>query len=179
MKKIILLLLMTMVITAGFISCGSSEKKNEIPVMEKPGEPAAAVPASSAEDALKAAVKTKYLSTVQNIRTIANAVSGYVTDNYKAPEGGSITDVRNAVEPFYIRGFPLQDAWGNDFYYSKNGEDYMIASAGSDGIFKGFDQRGEYETMEGQDIIYSSQESFVFGPSTDLQKTGGIEQLLK
>jgi hypothetical protein len=83
------------------------------------------------------------------------------------------------VEPFYIRGLPLRDAWGNEFYYTQNGEDFMIASAGSDGMFDGFDQRGEYDTFEGQDIIYDSQESFVYGPNMSKQKTGGMGELLK
>ncbi|MCP4221115.1 MAG: hypothetical protein GY765_41180, partial [bacterium] len=57
-----------------------------------------------------------------------------------------------------------KDGWENDYLYlhlsGKDKETYFIASAGRDGIFKGWEQKGEYETKSpedySQDIIYSN-----------------------
>ena len=54
-------------------------------------------------------------------------------------------------------GHPSTDAWGNKFIVQiepKNNT-YRIASAGSDGRFSGFGQKGEYSDLAGKDIIFA------------------------
>ncbi|MGB9006752.1 MAG: hypothetical protein WCB96_13595 [Candidatus Aminicenantales bacterium] len=49
------------------------------------------------------------------------------------------------------------DAWGNKLLVQidpKNNT-YRIASAGSDGRFLGFDQKGGYSDLAGKDIIFA------------------------
>lgn len=42
----------------------------------------------------------------------------------------------------YIRGLPLEDAWGNPFVYGCDGEHYRVASLGLDG-----NQDGPFEEL--------------------------------
>jgi hypothetical protein len=48
-------------------------------------------------------------------------------------------------------------AWGNKLIVliDPKNNTYRIASAGSDGRFLGFDQKGEYSELAGQDIIFA------------------------
>jgi hypothetical protein len=52
--------------------------------------------------------------------------------------------------------------------YKKAGRDgYLIASPGKDGLFQGWQQKGEYPRNEyGQDIIFSGGR-FVYGPEAE------------
>jgi len=77
-------------------------------------------------------------------------------DNGKAPEGKTfLYELEKDLAPFYIKRLPTKDAWGNNFYYKKEAPDtYWIASAGSDGKFDGFAQKGKYTKLEGKDIIF-------------------------
>jgi len=100
--------------------------------------------------------------TMGDLKSIGSAVECYMTDNYRAPVGRSIHEIRSKLEPFYIKKLPLKDAWGNDFYYhhgtGKNQDIYFIASYGSDGKFNGFNQKGIYYASpnDGRDIIFSN-----------------------
>ena len=73
-----------------------------------------------------------------SVDAIGLAVKMYEVDNGKFPDslqslvtkGGEI----NWNGPYLEKGVP-KDPWGNDFQYSKNGNDYTIVSAGPDGVF--------------------------------------------
>jgi hypothetical protein len=49
------------------------------------------------------------------------------------------------------------DAWGNKcvVQIEPKNDTYRIATAGSDGRFTGFDQKGEYSDLAGKDSIFA------------------------
>jgi uncharacterized lipoprotein NlpE involved in copper resistance len=104
--------------------------------------------------------KGRYLAAMGDLKSIGAAVESYMTDNYIAPDDIS----SKCLTSFYIRRLPAADPWGNKYLYKKVGkENYYIASAGSDGIFEGFDQKGKYINIEGKDIILSNG-TYVYCP---------------
>jgi prepilin-type N-terminal cleavage/methylation domain-containing protein len=105
-------------------------------------------------NALTAIHKSKQKGTMRDIRTIALAITDYVTDNGSAPvqdgtyNGSSV--FYNLVTPFYIKILPLNDKWGNGYRvwcgsaaseYGVSGasdDDFIVASYGRDRIQEGF-----------------------------------------
>jgi len=97
--------------------------------------------------------RERYIKAVKDINYIGSAVESFITDNYYAPD--DITS--KYLTAFYIRKLPVIDPWGNKYLYKKVGKvNYFIASAGSDGIFEGFDQKGKYINTEDKVIIFSN-----------------------
>lgn len=93
----------------------------------------------------------KKLNTMTDMKSFGGAIESYLTDNYNAPEGTSMDDMKKLLMPFYIKELPTTDHWGNAYHY-KHGtgegkEDYWLASAGPDGKFEDFQKTGD-------DIIY-------------------------
>lgn len=109
----------------------------------------------------------KIIATMGDMKTIGSAIESYLTDEFKAPEVNSIKELKEVLEPFYIKKLPITDAWGNNFHYlHKTGEEedvYFIGSGGSDGKFSGFEQNDSNIDLKGNDIIYSCGE-FVLSP---------------
>ncbi|UCH97356.1 MAG: type II secretion system protein GspG [Candidatus Aminicenantes bacterium] len=137
--------------------------------------PAAVVPGIIAAIAipnyLTALQKGKQKATMVDMKTISNAIESYITDNDKAPEGKTLAEIKDQLQPFYIKVLPLEDAWGNEFHYYHGTGDkkavYAIGSGGRDGIFNGWDQTGFYVLTEikhfGNDIIIANGR-FTYGP---------------
>jgi general secretion pathway protein G len=115
--------------------------------------------------------KGKQKATMGDMKTIGIAIESYITDNYFAPEGNSLAEIKDKLEPFYIKTLPLKDGWGNDFLYKHGTGDqkdsYAIASPGKDGVFNGWEQTGYYivTTMEefGNDFIFANG-MFTYSP---------------
>jgi len=127
---------------------------------------AAGLAAAAAGPALaQAGDKAKVNSTMATLKTLGLAIEGYLVDNAKSPQAGSPAELQTLLAPFYIKELPLKDAWGNDLLYKKTGTDgYLIASPGKDGVFKGWDQKGEYPAGQfDEDIIFYAG-IFVYGP---------------
>lgn len=99
-----------------------------------------------------------YLKTIGSMKTIATALEIYCVDQMRYPE--RLSD----LAPMFIKTVP-QDAWQKDFFYraGADGQGYALASAGSDGKFLGFEQRGDYTALQGQDIVMKNAE-LVFSP---------------
>jgi len=110
-------------------------------------------------------LRDKYHRTYRDLKNIGTAIEDYIVDNGKAPEGKTfLYELEKDLAPFYIKRLETKDAWGNNFYYKKEAPDmYWIASAGSDGKFDGFTQKGIYSKLEGKDIIFSKG-VFEFAP---------------
>ncbi|MCP5049646.1 MAG: hypothetical protein GY940_20925 [bacterium] len=131
-----------------------------------------------------AGAKELYKRTLKDLELLGNAVSDYVMDNQKAPVAATISELLEmdsgnglSFADFYMdeippEKVPSKDPWGNDFLYHAEGERFQIASAGSDGEFKGFGQTGVYlftsQDIEGKDIIFANQ-GFVFRPMEQKQ----------
>jgi hypothetical protein len=93
----------------------------------------------------------KYEETLQHLREIVMAVESFRIVKDKLP--GSLS----VLVPDYLPKLVETDAWGNKLIVQidpKNNT-YRIASAGSDGRFSGFGQKGEYSDLAGKDIIFA------------------------
>jgi len=112
--------------------------------------------------------KSEYLRTMEAMIQITGAVKNYSIDFGYAPKVATAQELKKLLDRFYIKTLP-QDAWGHDFFYKFNEKDssqYWLASAGSDGVFKGFDQRGTWTALDGQDIILTNTPpSWAYAPT--------------
>jgi len=116
------------------------------------------VQSNLAEDELKALemssqpaeLVAKYKETLDLLKTLATAVATYQIGENKLP--GSLA----SLVPDFLPKLQEVDAWGNKLIYKVDaqGQQYWLASAGSDGRFDGFDQKGEYSELAGKDIIF-------------------------
>jgi type II secretion system protein G len=110
-------------------------------------------------NAMSALQKARQKGTMKDVNTIATGLMDYVTDQGNAPAGGTgvLVEGTNAVvtalQGFYLKTFPTQDAWGNYFYVYTQAEncegndftidlpgdqdwandDFIVGSAGRDG----------------------------------------------
>ena len=133
--------------------------------------PAGIVAAIAIPNLLTATQKGKQKSTMGDIKSISVSIEAYILDNGEAPQGNTLAEFKDKLQPFYIRVLPLKDAWGNDFHY-KHGtgdkkKEYAIASGGKDGVFNGWEQTGNYWVRDvgdfGNDIILANG-TFTYGP---------------
>jgi subtilisin family serine protease len=101
---------------------------------------------------------------------IAAAIKNHSLDFGYAPKAATPRDLKKALDGFYIKVLP-RDAWGGDFIYGPDAEDperYRLASAGSDGVFKGFGQSGVWRAEGGQDVILTNKPpSWVYAPAIE------------
>jgi len=115
------------------------------------------------------AEKAKYKTTMTDMRNIAVAIKSYLLDFGNAPKAANIQELKKLLDLYYIKDCPTQDAWGNDFIYrfdENNPNQYWLATAGSDGKFAGFGQKGTWDTLQGQDIILTNFSPFwIYAPS--------------
>jgi hypothetical protein len=104
----------------------------------------------------------KVKETMQLMKQIGYAIESYLSDKYRVPAGPSLSKIKPLLVPKYAEDIPLKDAWGNNIRYlygkGKEKDFYWLGSGGSDGRFRGFRQKGYYETTlnDGKDIVYSN-----------------------
>ena len=93
----------------------------------------------------------KYQETLQRLREIVLAVESFRIVKDKLPESLAV------LVPDYLPKLVETDAWGNRLIIQIDPKKntYRIASGGSDGRFAGFDQKGEYSDLAGQDMIFA------------------------
>jgi tetratricopeptide (TPR) repeat protein len=125
---------------------GEEGGKQSIPVQRKEG----------VQDPL---LVEKYRKTLNNLNYAGRAIETYLLYEMKLP--GKLAD----LVPSFIEEAQLMDAWGNQFHYKVDTQNntFWLASGGSDSQFQGFDQKGAYVELNGQDII-SYKNDFVFQP---------------
>jgi len=116
----------------------------------------------------QASDKAKMSGTQALLKTVGVALESYLVDNGHTPASETFAGLQTALVPLYIKELPLKDSWGHELLYRKTGTDsYLIASAGKDGVFQGWRQKGEYPRNQfDQDIIFGNG-SFVFGPAPE------------
>ena len=118
---------------------------------------------------LTALQKGKQKATMGDLKTIGTAIQVYVLDKMEAPQGNSLAEIKSKLQPFYIKQLPMTDAWGHKLFYTSGPgkEDFAIGSAGKDGDFKGWQQKGFYAVYGmihfNNDIIFSNGQ-FTYGP---------------
>lgn len=125
---------------------GEEGGKQSIPVQRKEG----------VQDPL---LVEKYRKTLNKLNYAGRAIESYLLYEMKLP--GKLAD----LVPTFIEEAQFMDAWGNRFHYKVDTQNntFWLASGGSDGQFQGFDQKGAYVELNGQDII-SYKNDFVFQP---------------
>jgi len=101
-----------------------------------------------------------YNQTMQRMKQLTMGVQVFYLDNMKLP-----SSLQELLEEGYAKEEHMRDAWGRPFHFKADpgGESCWIASAGSDGRFEGFDQKGYYSVLQGKDII-AYDTDFVFAP---------------
>ena len=130
-------------------------------------------------------LKDKYQKAMEDLKYFKDAILDYLIDNTNAPKAKTMAeliqqDVGNGLSftVFYLEQIPedqvpLKDPWGNDYLYKYDKRKFWIASAGSDGKFDGFSQRGAYtdseDELDGKDIIVSNNGFLLFPLSDTLQ----------
>jgi len=104
---------------------------------------------------LNAIQRAKQKRSMADMRSIGTAAEAYAVDtnqypaaagSWSLPSGfgttipvttiGSSTTFQASLQPTYIRTLPLKDGWNSWFLYGvkNNNQDYVIASAGKDGV---------------------------------------------
>ncbi len=122
----------------------------------------------------RAGVTSRLKITMRNIFLLGRAIEAFKSDYAYAPKVKELAQLKNYADfvPKYIKALPLEDGWGNYLYYKAEGSNYWIGSAGSDGNFLGFAQKGFYTDFEGNDVIYSNG-GFICAPSLKGVKSPG------
>ncbi len=112
-----------------------------------------------------AGLSSKVKITMAILLSTGRGIQSFINDYDYAPDVKKINELnyyKNFV-PLYMKQLSTKDAWGNDLYYRAEGDNFWVASAGSDGKFEGFDQQGQYTDLAGKDIILSGS-AFIYGP---------------
>ncbi len=74
--------------------------------------------------------------TLGEMREIRTAIEGYVRVHNAYPAAKTMDELRQVVQPDYIKVLPMRDEWGNPFLYELDDKvGYRVVSAGADGKF--------------------------------------------
>lgn len=107
---------------------------------------------------LTAIQRSKQKRTMADMRTIATAVDGYISDNNKVPAAATLEELRPLLVPKYAKELAEKDGWANDLSYAPLPQGYAIASGGADGdLDRALD---EYKMQQGTqhfdcDIVFA------------------------
>lgn len=84
------------------------------------------------------AEELKIKRVLADFRTLAAAVEAFAGDNQNYPKATTINELRDQIEPTYVRGLHTKDPWGTEYRYtlSADGKHYRIVCAGSDAKFE-------------------------------------------
>jgi hypothetical protein len=95
----------------------------------------------------------EYNITCKRILDITRALDESFEEAAIIPRADYVYELKDYIVR-YAQNLVLKDAWGQDLLF-KLGDmgNFYVASAGSDLVFDGFDQRGEYTGYDGHDII--------------------------
>lgn len=101
----------------------------------------------------------EYRETMKTMEQIGAAAAMYHVDFNQYPR--KIKE----LYPTFLQELTEKDAWDNAFVlkFDSNGNRFLVASGGSDGVFSGFDQQGLYVDLQGKDIIFCDG-AFVYAP---------------
>ena len=86
--------------------------------------------------------KARRNAAAQGIRVIEGGIDRYEMDVGKLPD--SLNELLSSSAkgwdgPYIKKAKGLQDPWGNEYHYSKNGKTYKVVSGGPDGSVGGSD----------------------------------------
>jgi Type II secretion system (T2SS), protein G len=112
----------------------------------------------------------KYKQAMEDLKKIGMALINYNIDHYDYPKTKTVAGLKTEMILYRVNDLPIKDPWGNDYLYmyapskkTKNqknaANECFVGSAGSDGRFVGFEQKGVYgaDKLSGQDILWHSK----------------------
>lgn len=144
--------------------------------------PAALVAAIAVPNFITSMQRGKEKTTMADMETISKAIDAYIAEHKAAPEGNTLADIMNKLQPKYIEKLPLKDAWGNDFLYSRGTgakkAEYAVASSGKDGVFNGWEQVGCYNAKNMKDFnndLIITNGKFTYCPMLEAKTPEGCE----
>lgn len=114
---------------------------------------------------LNAIQRGKQKRSMADIRAIGTACEAYAVDHNAYPDVATVNELAQILEPKYIAHLPRQDGWLKEFYYkplnpAEDGpQQYIIASAGKDGILEHEDLNGYSRIATGSfnnDIVFTN-----------------------
>jgi type II secretion system protein G len=82
---------------------------------------------------LNAIDRGKQKRTMADLRSIATAVEQYSVDQTIYPTAATMGELKNSIEPIFIRDAPLNDGWGNAWVVQSVQTAYTLGSGGKDG----------------------------------------------
>ncbi|MDY0296629.1 MAG: prepilin-type N-terminal cleavage/methylation domain-containing protein [Acidobacteriota bacterium] len=84
---------------------------------------------------LVALQRSRQTATLNDIRTIGQAVTSYVVDNASVPNiSGTVSQLNQPwFNNYYLKTFPTRDGWGFPLRYSAGELTYSVISLGRDG----------------------------------------------
>jgi len=102
-------------------------------------------------------LKQQYITAMKDLSNIGLAIMAYQISNDSCPEVETIAELKKKLVPEFTKDFPLKDPWGKEYLYKRHEkQSFSVGSAGSDGVFDGWDQEGNYFILKGQDVIYKN-----------------------
>jgi general secretion pathway protein G len=106
---------------------------------------------------IAAADRSKQKATMLDIRQLSHALERFAIDHNAYPRVSSVEDLRQLLEPEYIRETPVSDGWGNRILYqcAENGQDFTLVSFGKDGVPQAAPPGGEIVSVD-DDIIFAN-----------------------
>lgn len=133
--------------------------------------PAVIVAAIAIPNYLTAMQKRKVKATMADMKTLSIAIDAYIVDHKAAPVGKTLAEIKDKLQPKYIKEIAMKDAWGNDFQYT-HGEaakkaEYAIGSGGRDVVFNGWEQTECYTVSDIHDFdkdIIIANGKFIYCP---------------
>ncbi|HLP61244.1 MAG TPA: type II secretion system protein GspG, partial [Candidatus Deferrimicrobium sp.] len=133
--------------------------------------PAAIVAAIAVPNFITSVQKGKQKATMTDMEAISQAIDAYIAERKTAPEGKTLAEIKNKLQPKYINELPLKDAWGNDYRYTHGATakktEYAVGSAGKDGVFNGWEQTECYNVNDIKDFnndLIIANGKFIFCP---------------
>jgi len=116
---------------------------------------------------LNAIDRGKQKRTMADLRSLGTAVESYSIDNNVYPVCSSIADLKNNVEPVYIRIGPEKDGWANLVGVASVTGEYTICSGG---------KNGGACTTDGAGPMSSFADSITFSGGVFVQWPEGMQQ---
>ena len=111
---------------------------------------------------LVALQRARQTATMNDIRSIGQAVTSYVADHASVPDvSGTVSEFNQPwFKYYYPKTFPTRDAWGYPLRYTASGLTYSIISLGRDGRAGPEPPEDFYRISElwqfSYDIVYSN-----------------------
>jgi general secretion pathway protein G len=106
---------------------------------------------------LNAVDRAKQKRTMADMRTLASGIQAYAIDQDFYPHATSISELRPLIEPIYVVATPQMDAWGRPMIVLSSHTDYVIQSAGKDGVVEESPPLGATNSFNADIILSNGQ----------------------